>query len=279
MCAVGDWPATDPASDALADREVIAASRLVLDALPRAITVLDGDGMIVGWNQVSEHSYGWTSAEAVGRSMYELMTPPDLRVLARSIVETVLKGESWSGPVTVVLRDGTTRSTSSFLSPLRSLHGDIIGVGCAADDAAGDDDVRRLEKQADVLSEHLLLAIEAGRLGTWQWTKATGVTVWNVQMERLFGLEPSTFDGTYDAWVALLHPDDVHHSIGVLDQAVADQGSYAVEHRVVWPDGSEHWLQRPVSTMPRARRSESVTVVDRVRRVGEIASTRATCRS
>ena len=222
---------------------MIAASRLVLDRLPRAITVLDGDGMIVGWNQVSEHSYGWTSAEAVGRSMYELMTPPDLRVLGRSIVETVLKGESWSGPVTVVLRDGTTRSTSSFLSPLRSLHGEIIGVVCAADDAAGDDDVRRLEKQADVLSEHLLLALEAGQLGTWQWTKATGVTVWNVQMERLFGLEPGTFEGTYDAWVALLHPDDVHHSIGVLDQAVADQGSYAVEHRVVWPDGSEHWLQ------------------------------------
>jgi PAS domain S-box-containing protein len=128
---VGDWPATDPASDASAAREVIAASRLVLDALPRAITVLDGDGMIVGWNQVSEHSYGWTSAEAVGRSMYELMTPPDLRVLARSIVETVMKGESWSGPVTVALRDGTTRSTSSLLSPLRSLHGDIIGVVCA----------------------------------------------------------------------------------------------------------------------------------------------------
>ncbi len=62
-------------------------------------------------------------------------------------------------------------------------------------------------------------------------------------MERLFGLEPGTFDGTYDAWVALLHPEDVHHSLGVLDQAVADQGSYAVEHRVVWPDGSEHWLQ------------------------------------
>ncbi len=62
-------------------------------------------------------------------------------------------------------------------------------------------------------------------------------------MERLFGLEPGTFDGSYEAWVSLLHPEDREAALEVLRQAMATQQPYEVEHRVVWPDGTVHWLQ------------------------------------
>ncbi|MCU1365480.1 MAG: hypothetical protein JWN39_1119, partial [Ilumatobacteraceae bacterium] len=109
----------------------------------------------------------------------------------------------------------------------------------AADDAS---DIDVLHQRTTDLAEHLLLALSAGQLGTWRWDKATGVTLWDEEMERLFGLEPGTFDGTYEAWVALLHPDDVGRSLGILERAVEENGSYTTEHRVVWPDGSVHWI-------------------------------------
>ena len=58
---------------------------------------------------------------------------------------------------------------------------------------------------------------------------ATGVTSWDVALEQLFGLEPETFDGTMDAWVALLHPDDVDHV--ARDHRAGDRRTHAVRAR------------------------------------------------
>ena len=87
------------------------------------------------------------------------------------------------------------------------------------------------------------MALEAGELGTFRWDMASGVTTWDTTLERLFGLEPGGFDGTYDAWVALLHPDEVDEVLAVVESAVANKSSYQMDHRVIWPDGSVHWLQ------------------------------------
>jgi PAS domain S-box-containing protein len=115
------------------------------------------------------------------------------------------------------------------------LGGGDTGAG-AADGVA---DARLL---IDALHEHLAVALAAGELGTWRWDRTTGLIVWDPMMERIFGLEPGTFDGTFDAWVGLLHPDDVEETLARLDEAVATRQPYEVEHRVVWPDGSVHWL-------------------------------------
>ena len=31
---------------------------------------------------------------------------------------------------------------------------------------------------------------------------------WSTNIERIFGLESGSFAGTYEAWLALVHPDD-----------------------------------------------------------------------
>ena len=97
-------------------------------------------------------------------------------------------------------------------------------------------------RQASYVHDHLALALAAGRLGTWRWDLATGVTTLDATMEQLFGLEPGTFPGTFDAWMALLHRDDVDHVRAVVNDAIANGEAYELEHRVVWPDGTVHWL-------------------------------------
>ncbi len=96
--------------------------------------------------------------------------------------------------------------------------------------------------QASYVNDHLALALAAGELGTWRWDISTGVTTWDPTMERLFGLAPGEFDGTMDAWVAAMHPDDVSHALDVVQTATAERSAYELEHRVVWPDGTVRWL-------------------------------------
>jgi len=62
--------------------ELLRNTELVLDALPRAIIVIEADGTIVAWNNVSTEFYGWTADEALGKSLYELVTPPALATSA-----------------------------------------------------------------------------------------------------------------------------------------------------------------------------------------------------
>jgi PAS domain S-box-containing protein len=87
------------------------------------------------------------------------------------------------------------------------------------------------------------LALEAGGLGTWRWNMQTGETHWDATVEQLFGLQPGEFDGTYETYVSLLHPEDAPEVLATVQEAVATKGAYVVDHRVVWPDGSVHWIQ------------------------------------
>jgi serine phosphatase RsbU (regulator of sigma subunit) len=44
-------------------------------------------------------------------------------------------------------------------------------------------------------------------------------------------------------WVRLLHPDERDAIVARVHKAVAEGGTYEVLHRVLWPDGSVHWLE------------------------------------
>ena len=91
--------------------------------------------------------------------------------------------------------------------------------------------------------ERLGLALEAANLGTWTWDIASGTTVWDTRLEEMHGMAPGGFGGTFDDWMAALHPDDRAECIRRVEQALADPGPYVLHHRSEWPDGSIRFLE------------------------------------
>lgn len=87
------------------------------------------------------------------------------------------------------------------------------------------------------------LALEASGLGTWSWDAATGLVEWDEALERIYGLAPGSFPGTYEAYLAMLHPLDRERVRATARESLDNRGEHHVEHRVVWPDGSEHWVE------------------------------------
>ena len=94
-----------------------------------------------------------------------------------------------------------------------------------------------------VTEQRLALALEAAELGTWTWDMASATTAWDARLEALHGLPPGGFGGTFDDWVAALHPDDRAECIRRVEGALADPGPYVLLHRCTWPDGSIHWIE------------------------------------
>jgi PAS domain S-box-containing protein len=90
--------------------------------------------------------------------------------------------------------------------------------------------------------ERLRLAQQAAGIGTFERNIQTGVLTWTPEMEALYGLSPGDFEKTQAVFENLIHPDDRARVIGLVDCALKTGQQTAGEWRVVWPDGSLHWI-------------------------------------
>lgn len=90
--------------------------------------------------------------------------------------------------------------------------------------------------------ERLRLALEAARMGTFDWDVPVNRLVWSRWHEALWGFHPGEFDGTYEAFASRIHPDDLPGLEGEVRRCIADRTPFVREFRVVWPDGGVHWI-------------------------------------
>ncbi len=102
---------------------------------------------------------------------------------------------------------------------------------------------RKLAEEAlSESEERLRIALESAHIGIFDWNLQTDVIKWNKEHERLFGYEPGTFPGTYAAFEAKIHPNDLEAIRNDIAHARETATHYEREHRVIWPDGSLHWI-------------------------------------
>ena len=90
--------------------------------------------------------------------------------------------------------------------------------------------------------ERLRFALDAANMGTWDWDLRTRSVQWSDNMERIHGLLPATFDGTFESYEREIHPEDRERVCASLRQALADRVSHDVEYRIVGPDGTVRWV-------------------------------------
>ena len=212
---------------------------LVLDCLPRAVIVTDLHGVIAAWNVQATAVYGWTIDEVRGRFASEVLDPESNPGDFARFFDRVAAQNGWTGTRQIETREHGVRTVLTFMHVLRDGAGTPVGMVGVAEDAT---DAAPLQRRASELTDRLLLALSAGGLGTFRWDMATGATDWDAATEKVFGLVPGTFDGRYETYVGLLHPDDREATIATVANAMATGKPYEVSHRVLWPDGSVHWL-------------------------------------
>ena len=90
--------------------------------------------------------------------------------------------------------------------------------------------------------EQLRFALEAGKLGAWDLDLDSGVLTTSVATRAHFGHaadQPLTLAGIE----AAVHPKDMARRAAALNASIARAEDYDVEYRILWPDGSSHWVQ------------------------------------
>lgn len=91
--------------------------------------------------------------------------------------------------------------------------------------------------------QRLGLALDAGRMGTWTLDLLARQVWRDERHQRLYGGSLDTAHDSIDGWLALLHPEDRERMAAVLSRAISGADPViSAEYRILWPDGSAHWL-------------------------------------
>lgn len=81
-------------------------------------------------------------------------------------------------------------------------------------------------------------------VGSWDWDVRADRVTWSEQLELVFGLDRAAFAGTYEAYVALVHPDDREKVDRTVQECLSGaMDTYAVEHRAIGADGTTRWIE------------------------------------
>jgi len=105
-------------------------------------------------------------------------------------------------------------------------------------------------KEALECSEKMLSDAQTmAKLGNWNWDIQTNELQWSDEIYRIFGLQPQQFGASYEAFLNTVHPDDREMVNSATSAAGAHGTPYAIEHRIVLPDGSERFVHEEGSAL------------------------------
>ena len=91
-------------------------------------------------------------------------------------------------------------------------------------------------------SENLLqTALNAGHLGALELHLPEFELEASDICASFFGRKPGE-PFTFQDLSASVHPDDRERRLEAIDQAIKTGGDYRIEYRIIWPEGSQHWV-------------------------------------
>jgi len=104
---------------------------------------------------------------------------------------------------------------------------------------------RALDSEAELreVAQRMAEAQSIARFGNWEWVVASDDVSWSDQLYRIFGMEPSDFEATFDAYVDRVVPEDRQWVGERIAASLEAREPYLFEHGILLPDGSRRMLR------------------------------------
>ena len=126
--------------------------------------------------------------------------------------------------------------------PLPGRDGAVAGVVIAMFDTTSDRraeaELRASEERLRESERQLRETQEIAQLGSWRWEMATNALHWSPMLCALYGVTPATAPRDFDAYLAIVHPDDRAVARALAERCLREGVPFRFDHRVVHPDGS-----------------------------------------
>ena len=226
---------TEAARDLYAARERLfgAAVQFSNDA----IITISLDGAVTGWNPAAERLFGWSAAEAVGRSL-DLIVSPDWQAEMQELLRRIGADEKIEEHEALRLhKDGGPVQVSLGISPIKSKSGEIVGVSVIARDLTQSRRTelelrQQLEERRRIFetSQDLILIVDS----------KGHIAQISPSCETILGYRPEEMIGR--SGVDFIHRDHLENSRAEMRAARRGEMPKLSDTRCIHKDGREVWL-------------------------------------
>jgi PAS domain S-box-containing protein len=224
-------------------RPVTADLGLLFERNPQPMWLVDPAGLrFLAVNDAAVSKYGYSRAEFLAMTAYDMRPAEDVPRLTRMVRERPRPDGHFSelGAWRHRKKDGSIVEVEMTLLDL-DFEGRPAYLVIAYDVTARVETERRL-----ALSEQRLQDAQAvAHLGSWEWDSATGQAVGSRELYRMYGVAREEFTPPFEAFLALVHPDDRDEVTARIVRTRGDHSPLHFETRIVRPDGAtRHILVR-----------------------------------
>ena len=205
-----------------------------------AIIMLDEHGHIVNWNAGAERIKGYRADEIIGQHFSRFYPAEDIErgkpehELEVAIAEGRYEEEGWR-----VRKDGSRFIANTVITALFEPANRLRGFVKITRDIS---DRKRMDQLLFDNEERIRLALDSAKMGTFEWDMTSNCVTWSRRHEEMWGLAPGEFRGTHEAFMESLHREDIPGIEAAVARCIAERECFLHEFRVVWPDGSIHWI-------------------------------------
>lgn len=205
------------------------------------LSIHDRDLSYIQINQVLADVNGLPIEAHLGRTCNELM--PEIAATLVPVIQSVIDTGQAIDRIEV---SGVTLSQSRSLRywlvsffPIFGEANEVIAVGEIVLEITERKQIEEALRQSE---ERLRLALDFNHIGFWDLDLLTGKVAWNDNQFTLLGLIPNMIEPSYQAWRERIHPEDRERVEGLFAHSLEARIDYEAEYRVVYPDGSVHWV-------------------------------------
>ncbi|HEY0846569.1 MAG TPA: HD domain-containing phosphohydrolase [Noviherbaspirillum sp.] len=136
-------------------------------------------------------------------------------------------------------RDGKRKLLSVNAAPLRTGKNVIEGVVTCLDDVTEHEEAVEALRNRE---EQMRLAMSAATMGAWSLVLATGRMTHSEEARVILGLPEGAKVESVQDFLPLVHADEREDIAVRLRNAIVRPQGQTLDFRVVWPDGSIHWV-------------------------------------
>jgi PAS domain S-box-containing protein len=206
----------------------------LFELAPEPIVLRDIDNRVLRTNQEFTRLFGFTSEEAEGRNISELIVPEGLWDESEQLRETLKCGKRVDAEFVRKRKDGTRLTVSFVAAPVCFDGGppQIYGIYR---------DITERKKADEALRRSEAYLEEGQRLshtGSWARSVPEGNVYLSREFARIFGFDPKTTSLTLEAVLSRVHPEDQAGFRERIYRSNREESDFEFDYRVISEDGS-----------------------------------------
>jgi PAS domain S-box-containing protein len=203
------------------------------------------EGVITSWNRAAQRIYGYVAEEVVGQPI-TILVPPERSDEIPKVLETVRRGKKVEHYETVrVTKDEVRRNISLTVSPIKDVHGQVVGASTIARDVTERKEAERRLLEAESRYRTLVEQIPAITYvqEPVESDNPKAVTYMSPQYEAMLGYPPEKEIIDEEHWLQVLHPEDRERVLAEEVRTDETGEPFKIEYRMIARDGRVVWVR------------------------------------